>query len=169
MTNQIADITLSDAFARLALELTEMRKTVDPMTGQETEENANSFIVRKMLNGICYSTEVTLGYSQKSLDKAAYSLRRAMDQYDREVSSHNLEGIEKAQGWCERIVAQQAVLTNFFNEARTAYEVHTGETYVDAAAQQAAKKYAQARIDSNPNLESARKLLEAIAPKQKAA
>lgn len=166
MTNQIADITLADAFARLALELTEMKTVRDPMTGQESEENANTFIVRKMLNGICYSTEVTLGYSQKSLDKAAWSLRRAMDQYDREHATHTEEAVTKAQDWCERIIAQKALLANFFDEAKRAHEAFTGEVYVDAEQQQQNRKFAQKRIESDPNLAGARKLLEAIAPRK---
>ena len=166
MTKKFANITLADALARLALELTDMKKVIDPMTGGETEENANSFIVRKMLNGICYSTEVTLSYSQKSLDKAAWSLRRAMDQYDREHATHTQEAIDKAQIWCERIVAQQALLQNFFTEAKHAHEMFTGETYVDAETQQANRKFAQARIETDPHLAGARKLLEAIAPRK---
>lgn len=160
MTKNIADITLADAFARLALELTDNQKVIDPMTGTETEENKNLFIVRKMLNGICYSTEVTLGYSLKSADKARFNLKKALTEYTGDELSK--EALDKAKGWCERIVDQQALLTNFLVAAKHAHEEFTGETYVDAATQAAIKKSAQHRIERDPHLADARKLLEAL-------
>ena len=156
MTKNSESISLAQAFEALALHLTDDIEVVDQSTGELMPKNNMAYAQRRVLNGIAYSTELTLVSTGNSITKAADKLRALT----RSNNGTNQPEIDRQCEWIERLQMQRAVLDNVLNEAKAAHLLHTGEEYVPASTQQRNRQLQAGMVKTGPAMDRAYKLLQ---------
>lgn len=161
MTKNSESISLAQAFEALAFHLTDERTVADQSTGELEQKNMMAYAQRRVLNGIAYSTELTLNSTDQSITKAADKLRILT----RSANGTTQSEIDRQCDWIERLEMQQAVLNNVLNEAKAAHLLHTGEAYVPASTQQRNRQLQAGMVKVSPTMDRAAKLLKAFGHK----
>jgi len=126
MTKKTHEIGLIDALRTIAKELTDVRVRQDK-DGNPIETNILGFAQKRVLNGIAYSTALTLQRTQQDLDEAKQKvIVAARSHRGDEISEQQLN---RAVDWAERLEMQEAVLSNLLQVSMTVYEQATGDLF----------------------------------------
>jgi hypothetical protein len=151
---------INAAFATIAAELyvPTVKQVKDEATGEITVSTVNqmAYTQQRVMNGICYSIELTLKGTRSSLDKACVELTQLVrSNRGDEISIRN---VNSKRVWIERLEAQEQVILSLFGKAKRAYREATGDGYIGADTQRANRE-AAAQRPLNPALDDAAKVL----------
>ena len=125
MSKKTREISLIEALQVIANELTD--KVVVQKDGVPTEINRLAYAQKRVLNGIAYSTALTLQRTQQDLDAAKQKVIIAARAHRGDELSE--VALTKALDWLERLELQEATLTSFIDTAKATYESHIGTEY----------------------------------------
>lgn len=124
-TSTAKAITLIEALQVIATELTD--KVVVERDGVPTEINRLAYAQKRVLNGIAYSTALTLQRTQQDLDAAKQKVVIAARSHRGDELSEL--ALNRAVDWAERLELQEATLSNLMTLASEVYTQHTGESF----------------------------------------
>lgn len=115
----------------------------EPMIKDGEEVNSLAYAQRRVLNGLCYSTSLTLSSSKEQLDQAAEKVRLAARSHrGDEISEQQLQ---RAIDWADRLQLQVTTLEAVLDFAAAAHLEHTGEKFVAPVARKRADSSFQSK------------------------
>ena len=150
-TNHTLSLTSALDFIAETLSEIQIREDDD---GSQIEVNTLAYAQRRVLNGIAYSTALTLSSSEKSYDEAVSKVRYLTRTHrNDEISELNLQ---RAIQWCERLEMQIAALSDLLEVATEVHNRHTGEKFKFQPVVRAEKKFQTSALEAaakyaNPN------------------
>ena len=140
---------ITAALRTIAAELTEMQTRTNK-DGQSEQINLLGYAQKRVLNGICYSTALTIEKTQNDLDDAKQKVIIASRAHRGDELSE--VALNRAIDWTERLELQLAALEAILADAVSVYETETGSTFTMPAPRPMAK-----REFSTPAMERARR------------
>lgn len=140
---------ITAALRTIAAELTEMQTRTNK-DGQSEQVNLLGYAQKRVLNGICYSTALTIEKTQKDLDDAKERVIIASRTHRGDELSE--VALNRAVDWTERLELQLAALEAILADAVSVYETETGSTFAMPAPRPTAK-----REFSTPAMERAKR------------
>jgi hypothetical protein len=118
---------LTKAIDTIAEFMNEPMIKTDRDTGEQIEVNALAYAQRRLFNGICYSTALTLQSSTEQLDLATEKVRVAARAHrGDEISEQQLT---RAIDWADRMQIQVTTLNALLEVAEDSHLKHTGERF----------------------------------------
>lgn len=136
MSKKNREISLIEALQVIANELTD--KVVVQKDGAPTEINRLAYAQKRVLNGIAYSTALTLQRTQQDLDAAKQKVIVAARAHRGDELSE--VALNRAIDWAERLELQEATLSNLLTLSTEVYTNHTGEEFQAPAVRPQAQK-----------------------------
>jgi len=128
MSTTITEAKLLKALNTVAGVLHAPGEKTDRETGKVEQVNLLAYPQKKVLNGLCYSTFLTLKTTEESLDKARAQAKEAASQHRGDEISENR--LNSRLDWIETLQEQQAALELVLRIASQVYEQHSGEAFV---------------------------------------
>jgi hypothetical protein len=128
---------ITAALKTIAAELTEMQTRTNK-DGQSEQVNILAYAQKRVLNGICYSTALTIERTQNDLDDAKAKVHVAARSHRGDELSE--VALNRAIDWTERLELQLATLEAILTDAVTVYEAETGSTFTMPAPRPVAKR-----------------------------
>lgn len=129
--------SITSALRTIAQELTELQTRQDK-DGQTVQVNVLAYAQKRVLNGICYSTALTIQRTQTDLDDAKQKVIVAARSHRGDELSEI--ALNRAIDWAERLELQLVTLENLLAEAVTVYEAETGSRFETPAARPTARR-----------------------------
>jgi hypothetical protein len=129
--------SITSALRTIASELTEIQTRTDK-NGQTVQVNVLAYAQKRVLNGICYSTALTMQRTQQDLDDAKQKVIVAARSHRGDELSEL--ALNRAVDWAERLELQLATLDALLNEAIAVYEAETGSGFEMPTTRPTAKK-----------------------------
>jgi hypothetical protein len=119
--------SLTSALEFIANHLTEIQTKVDK-DGEVIEFNVLGYAQKRVLNGVAYSTALTLQSSKSSYDEAVQKVKLAIKSHrGDELSELQLQ---RAVDWAQRLEIQIAALEALLEVASDVHERKTGERFI---------------------------------------
>lgn len=128
---------ITAALKTIAAELTEMQTRTNK-DGQSEQVNVLAYAQKRVLNGICYSTALTIERTQNDLDDAKAKVQVAARSHRGDELSE--VALNRAIDWAERLELQLATLEAILTDAVTVYETETGSAFTMPAPRPVAKR-----------------------------
>lgn len=119
--------SLTSALEFIADHLTEIQTKVDK-DGEVIEINALAYAQKRVLNGVAYSTALTLQSSKTSYDDAVQKVKMATKSHRGDELSE--VQLQRAIDWAQRLEMQIAALEALLEVASDIHERKTGERFV---------------------------------------
>ena len=128
---------ITAALKTIAAELTEMQTRTNK-DGQSEQVNVLAYAQKRVLNGICYSTALTIERTQNDLDDAKAKVQVAARSHRGDELSE--VALNRAIDWAERLELQLATLEAILTDAVSVYEAETDSTFTMPAPRPVAKR-----------------------------
>jgi len=128
---------ITAALKTIAAELTEMQTRTNK-DGQSEQVNVLAYAQKRVLNGICYSTALTIERTQNDLDDAKAKVQVAARSHRGDELSE--VALNRAIDWAERLELQLATLEAILTDAVSVYEAETGSAFTMPAPRPVAKR-----------------------------